>query len=684
MTTRQDAWWARQWRAFTYCLNLTRFNVLILFLTLALLLVAQGQDLLISIAEDQRYIAFTGGVLLWGISLWLWARVLLDIRIATPPRDRHAYNFWRRHVPRLLGALAFGSVAMATARAEQCTVLTWLALGSGAVFWVSLAYRRKLAQWLATKFSPDRPATHWLWATPIAHDDEPPHDDLMAALKGPRGRFALATLVVGIMLFLGASLQPVVLGSQLGALILLMLAGATWLPVGSAISYLSVRQGIPLLTLLLTAALLFSQCNDNHEIRRAGDGLAPADRPAVGEALSAWKEINCKNDRCSPMVVVAAAGGGARAAYWSGTVLGRLHDAIPGFDNALFAISGVSGGSLGASVYRGLVTRPDQLAGDCRAKIESCAQRILAADFLGPVSAGMLFPDLLQRILPTPLLPDRGLALELAWENAFVEQAAVKGIMDGSIANLNTAGDRSWPALFLNATWVGNGRRIIASNLRFDTQTDQPNTHFETANDQLARLGYDIPLSTAAHNSARFPLISPPGMWRDSKGAIAGRLQDGGLFENFGAKTAIEILDAVCQRFTCSNDEVSFPSEDRPQLTPIVLMISSDPALPDNIGATPVNPPLRFGYELRATFRSLEKTRSGRGAELADQLVDWARANGRFAHFRMCPRGRQQTDPPLGWALSSAAQKRIQSYLGAQGCKGNTAALIDVQQWLKG
>jgi len=143
-------------------------------------------------------------------------------------------------------------------------------------------------------------------------------------------------------------------------------------------------------------------------------------------------------------------------------------------------------------------------------------------------------------------------------------------------------------------------------------------------------------------------------------------------------------LDAVCARFTCSQDEVSFPSPEKPQLTPIVVMISSDPSLPENVGSTSENPPIRFGYELRSTLRSFEKTRSGRGAELADQLVDWTQTNGRFAEFRMCRREQQQADPPLGWALSKIAQKRIKDYLGAQGCTGNAAALINVQHWLRG
>ena len=671
----------RQWRAFAYCLDLTRFSVLILGATLILLLVDQGQDLLVSIALDRRYALFLAGLFLWGLGIWLWARVLLDIRFPEPPKDTRAYNFWRRHLPRTLGALAFGSVAVAAARTGYSATLAWLALAGGVAFWAFVAWRRELAQWLATRVAGSRARDHWLWAEPIGSDDPPPFPDLSAALRGVRGRIASAVLFLGVVLLLLGWLQPVRLGSALGALLLLMLWGATWLPLGSLITYVGNKRGLPLLTLLLAAALLFSLWNDNHEIRRAPDGLDPATRPTVDAAIAAWKTANCRGAACDPMLIVATAGGGIRAAYWTATVLGRLHDTAPPFPDHLFAVSGVSGGSVGATVYRALLA--GQAKAGCADTMEVCAQRVLAQDFLGPVSAAMLYPDLIQRFLPVPVLPDRGLALETAWESAFADVTGGAGRFDLSLGHLNQVDARPWPALFLNATWVGNGRRIVASNLRFSEQSGVADAPFERSNDQLARLGYDLRLSTAAHNSARFPLVSPPGMWRDAQGEISGRLQDGGLFENFGAETALELLDAVCRQFTCTRDAVAFPSPERPRLTPIVVLISSDPTLPDNVAVSPENPPIGFGYEIRATLRAFSNTRVGRGSEAAARLADWAQEYGRFVTFRMCRPPAGDNDPPLGWALSTQAQRVIQGYLGATACAGNNEALVNLQRWLR-
>ena len=74
----------------------------------------------------------------------------------------------------------------------------------------------------------------------------------------------------------------------------------------------------------------------------------------------------------------------------------------------------------------------------------------------------------------------------------------------------------------------------------------------------------DIRLSTAAHNSARFPLISPPGTVRNnSDQAIVDRIVDGGYFENYGALSAKELALAV--------------HAVAPQLSPLVVVISNDP-----------------------------------------------------------------------------------------------------------
>lgn len=676
-------WLARNWRAFAYCASLARFSLLVLMATAVLLLVAQGQDLLLSIAEDARYVWFACSVSIWAFSIWLWARILLDIQFPEPPVDLRLYNFWRRHLPRALGALAFGVVALACSNNRETATLAWIAFIAGILFWVLVAKRRSAARGLARRMARARPEAHWLWVEPIGTADLPPHVHLRGALHGVRGWIGIASFLLGIGLFLAGWLRPVGLGTFLGALMLLMLWGAAWLPIGSLISYAGNKSGVPILSLLLLSAVVFSNWNDNHDIRRAASGISPSERLTVDAALQQWRAQHCRGDVCPSLLVVATAGGGIRAAYWTATVLGRIHDSIPAFADHLFAISGVSGGSVGATLYRATIAAAPSEGSQCALTLEGCLQQILARDFLGPVTAALLYPDFLQRFLPIALLPDRGSALEQALERAFNQVTGGSQFLAQPLGRLQELDGRPWPALFLNATWVGNGRRIVASNLRFAEQSGLSDAPFRRSNDQLAEIGYDLRLSTAAHNSARFPLVSPPGLWRDAAGEPQGRLQDGGLFENYGAETALELLEAICRQFTCSNDTVSFPSEQYPHLTPIVVLISSDPTAPANLAASPQNRPIAFGPEIRATFRSFARTRVGRGAEAATRLEDWAREHGRFASFRMCRPPPDQEEPPLGWALSKAAQRVIKGYLGATPCPGNNEALVNIQQWLK-
>jgi hypothetical protein len=82
----------------------------------------------------------------------------------------------------------------------------------------------------------------------------------------------------------------------------------------------------------------------------------------------------------------------------------------------------------------------------------------------------------------------------------------------------------------------------------------------------------DVRLSTAAHNSARFPFISPPGTIVNSDRQIADRIVDGGYFENFGAQSAQELAQAI--RAIDS------------RLNPFVLVLSNDPQAPQpNVNA---------------------------------------------------------------------------------------------------
>jgi hypothetical protein len=93
---------------------------------------------------------------------------------------------------------------------------------------------------------------------------------------------------------------------------------------------------------------------------------------------------------------------------------------------------------------------------------------VLGHDFLSPVVAGMLFPDLVQRFLPVPIaLAERQRFLERSWEAAFDGEARAlfKGPFQGLYSGPEAA---ALPSLLLSTTIVETGQHGVFSNLRLD------------------------------------------------------------------------------------------------------------------------------------------------------------------------------------------------------------------------
>ena len=104
--------------------------------------------------------------------------------------------------------------------------------------------------------------------------------------------------------------------------------------------------------------------NDNHAIpRQEAPALQPV-RPVIGafnewlgNRLERWEELRqgAKPGAKHPVYIVAAQGGGAYAALHAALFLAQAQDEYPDFADHVFAISGVSGGSVGGAVFASLV-----------------------------------------------------------------------------------------------------------------------------------------------------------------------------------------------------------------------------------------------------------------------------------------------------------------------------------------
>jgi hypothetical protein len=301
--------------------------------------------------------------------------------------------------------------------------------------------------------------------------------------------------------------------------------------------------------------------------------------PEVSEAFAEWlgsregyKKAVLEKKKY-PVFVVSAQGGGQYAAYHTALFIARLYDRCPRLKDHVFAISGVSGGSVGAAVITEMLRNAAHLDDRCSlnldgpGRLEIAVMKFFAADFVTPVVASGLLFDLPGLLIPQlRLAPDRAVTLEKAFERAWersIDGTSWQRRVEGkSTGGLDKSFYGRWtpegqaPALFFNTTSTNYGAPVVISQLylaepehrswraaviyaalrSFDRTDDgplskliglvRPQLHRAieeairsseyTRPDYFNILEYRpelaLPLSTAATLSARFPYVTPPGV----------------------------------------------------------------------------------------------------------------------------------------------------------------------------
>ncbi|HEY0203354.1 MAG TPA: hypothetical protein VGC15_04310, partial [Acetobacteraceae bacterium] len=475
-------------------------------------------------------------------------------------------------------------------------------------------------------------------------------------------RMLVPSVAVGVLGLAGFAADPVRAAGSLHPASTVLLAAAGLMCGGTLLLDLGRQTRVPVLFLAFALAAALAALRDrdvlpdNHGLRRLPPGLPV--RPDVEAAfLRFLDDTSPLGGEPAPVVLVASSGGGISAAYWTATVLGDLADASPLFAKRVFALSGVSGGALGLLAYaaagQGAAGQgtagchdPSAPLGTARPdRLRTCLQFALGGDFIGPALGAMLYPDLLQRFLPLPLFADRAAALEAAWEARW-RAVFGNGRLSEPFLGLWPDG-RPWPALLLNGTSLNRGGRLVASNLALGADHVGGN-----GADLLALLGSDIPASAAAGSSARFPYIGPLGTFRTVAGT-SDAVVDGGYFEDLGASTLLELLDALDGAARQHGRRVRF----------VVLQLVNDPdAGMGGARETPRETPwslLPRGLTGPATV--LLRTRDARGVSASEALARRVVAlGGVYLPVRLgqSPTGRTA---PLGWSLSAVAREVIDS-----------------------
>jgi hypothetical protein len=280
-------------------------------------------------------------------------------------------------------------------------------------------------------------------------------------------------------------------------------------------------------------------------------GFAPAVAPAGGDPIAAGKY---------PVFIVAIEGGGIYAASAGSLVLARLQDAIPNFSEHVFAISGVSGGSIGATIFQALdrpvskevpVVAPDSCRprkGAASASPPTLTHKvscIMQDDHFSPVVAA-IFPE----ILGAP--SGRADVLAASFEHSVrVEDGAAAKALQGPFAD-HWPKDGRAPALLLNATWAETGFRAAFAPFRLHDIDESlysfadPDMPAEICKD-VAPAGHCASLMDAAVVSARFPGILPPYslLIQQSPTDLRWNFVDGAYSDSSGAASALAVYDAI-------------------------------------------------------------------------------------------------------------------------------------------
>jgi hypothetical protein len=679
-----------------------RVPIVVVLAMLAFVLSGQGQDVVRALAEQfdatgrsgeqgsWARVWFFAGALAWSLSAWYWSRSLLLLRLPGVPGDLKRLRALRIWAPRVLGSLAALGLSAAFFRASlgyaagEDDDVKQLLLGDalwcllGAIVFLAAAWQRRrifamafawLNRWTVLRTGVAARIVGTLDLPPIRQQAF----NALTAKQLEKGTRALlhVTLWAAVLLFILFALWVQETAPFFGSAAIMLFAACGWIAFGSRIDVAGMRRGFPVFTSLFALAVLFSFWNDNHEVRTLTQPGASQDtRPRLHEALEDWRKRQVPGARGEiPMFLVNAEGGGIRAAWWTARVLGEIQDRHPGFADQLFSLSGVSGGSLGAAAFVALLEEQGGPPGTQRCgpkavaappdHFKNGARALLGRDFLSPVVAAILYPDLFQRFFPVAVPAfDRARALEGAWEGSWRALFPKSRRFEADFADLWKGGARWTPALFLNATWVETGKRLIASNVRIESG-DRKTEDFVDAEDSVRfLLPGRLPLSAAAHMSARFTYVSPAGTLV-REGRTQGHVVDGGYFENSGATTTLEILMSV--------DALSDKDPRWKPVRPIVIHITNepvDPALgPDTLERARDNPaiapPGGLG-EVMSPLRALLNARGARGVH-ARETMDWRLASD-FLRFGLC---QHRDKAPLGWVLSSHTRSRMEGELSA-------------------
>ncbi|WP_120523199.1 hypothetical protein [Arthrobacter celericrescens] len=448
---------------------------------------------------------------------------------------------------------------------------------------------------------------------------------------------------------------------------------------------------------LMAAALALGQVNgggDAMHVPRTDKPSAASERKAADVEFREWLKASTACDRTAgngktvrPMLLVAAEGGGIRAASWTTRVFGALAGSTCGKAATLLS-SGVSGGSLGLA----LVTQYAPRGGGAGTDLATAAGAVAAPDALSVSVGGALVPDLVAGgtglLLPNRSRGDfgwhdRAALMEHEWER---QAPLLNGPFDPGARG--SAG-----AVLLNSTVTGSGCKLVISQLKLAASGGaQPGSAPECLSEDGPPVSIDfldeangfcdtaLRWSTAAMISARFPVISPAGRMRYGSGkdgcTPAGAFQaiDGGYAEGSGLGTVADVWGGLREVVQEHNNGSGAGTPGHPYVVPVFVYIRNSPGV--DIAAKVPAPVAELAVPLAGLQAKANQVEAGAWLQRLGQSADVCLSTecdvasrvvldalGGAHTVVVAAKSKPAVDPPLGWTLSMLSQNLLEQAL---------------------
>lgn len=345
----------------------------------------------------------------------------------------------------------------------------------------------------------------------------------------------------------------------------------------------------PVMTIIVGTALavgLVGDSDDVHGLRTLGTDPAVPSRVTLPDRLTGFATSTACASRLQvgdtgyavrPVFLVAAEGGGIRAAAWTALGMDAMVDAGGGCANALMS-SGASGGAVGLTVS-GFTPEGEAY---------EAVKRIAGPDALSAAVTGLLVRD--------PVRSVTGIGFPTAGEDGWIDRAGLmETVWEDEIGGLEAPFvhpdlDRVTGALVLNSTSVASRCRTLLSQVEVDDAPQALNCHtpsapvdsvdlLPTLRDGCSTAVPRLRASTVALLASRFPYVTPSGVLTsgcDEDGEVVSQqVVDGGYADNDGIGTVVDLSSRWLPSLRAHNAAVLGSTATGPLLVPVLVYLDN-------------------------------------------------------------------------------------------------------------